>query len=823
MANRSKRKRRIRITLFLLVALLAGGYYADKKVKEKGYDGLFSFLFTTGSNYADSDAEAAESIAIQISDEAYQKLVDRRQQALDRGIMTNDGDNYVKAEITHNNKTIKAEIRLKGHMTDHLEGEKWSFRVKMKKGHGLMGMSRVSLQHPGTRNYIHEWIFHQLLKREGVVALRYQFINVTLNGNDLGIYAMEEHFGQELLEDNQRLHGPIVRFNPAMYWVHRIHELDRIRIIEEYARYQSAHLEPFTKGEVEKDSVLLNHFVNAQLMMDGFRRGKLTASEVFEVEKMARMHAIIDLVGGHHSLDWSDVKFYYNPVIQKLEPVGYESFGVHEIDRIGGSYKYAPGVHSDYHRALFSDNDFFSAYVQSLERIADKAYLDAFFQDIDTTLQHNLSILYSEFPYKDYTNATYYKNQEHINAILDIPRAFHAFMETEGDTTMLKVGSIAALPVAITGASINDSLVALSPIIVAPKLPGTAVQHTAIPLPVAVHEGDDIALHYQLPGGTQQHAVEVFPYPYLEEDHYANNYAIAAPNIQEFECLYIDDTTQTIRIKAGEWVINRDMIVPAGYTLKAEAGVVLVLNDSAAIISHAPIHWKGHEDIPIVVTSSDSTGQGVMVLNTTGVSILEQVIFRQLQSPARGTFGFNAAVSFYNSPLRMNHCRFEHMGAAMALRTLQTKVELNNVLFEQLAGTAWKGDYITGNASQLVIHQCGNDGVNLRGSHVSIANAQISGVDKGVLIRENGTLKGNAIAVHGSNTGVVSKDHASVTIDQLTVKQSKKGLRAYRKGKLYDGAVLKVNGFEHEAVDMLYDYDKQSRIIIDGKTIESQQ
>ena len=43
--------------------------------------------------------------------------------------------------------------------------------------------------------------------------------------------------------------------------------------------------------------------------LERFRRGDLITSEVFDVGKMAKFHAIIDLVGGHHSLDWSDVKF----------------------------------------------------------------------------------------------------------------------------------------------------------------------------------------------------------------------------------------------------------------------------------------------------------------------------------------------------------------------------------------------------------------------------------------------------------------------------------------------------------------------------------
>ncbi|NJM95793.1 MAG: hypothetical protein HC792_06715 [Acaryochloridaceae cyanobacterium CSU_5_19] len=36
--------------------------------------------------------------------------------------------------------------------------------------------------------------------REGLPALRYEFVNVIQNGKDMGIYALEEHFEKRLIE-----------------------------------------------------------------------------------------------------------------------------------------------------------------------------------------------------------------------------------------------------------------------------------------------------------------------------------------------------------------------------------------------------------------------------------------------------------------------------------------------------------------------------------------------------------------------------------------------------------------------------------------------
>ena len=76
--------------------------------------------------------------------------------------------------------------------------EKWSFKIELKDGHTLMGMSNFALQHPWTRSFMNEWLLHELFREHNLIALRYDFVDLTLNGRHLGIYALEENMGREL-------------------------------------------------------------------------------------------------------------------------------------------------------------------------------------------------------------------------------------------------------------------------------------------------------------------------------------------------------------------------------------------------------------------------------------------------------------------------------------------------------------------------------------------------------------------------------------------------------------------------------------------------
>ena len=69
------------------------------------------------------------------------------------------------------------------------------------------------MQHPRTRNYINEYIFHKFLQYEKLPHLRYQFLPTYINGKYLGIYALEEHFGKELIENSNLREGPILKIS----------------------------------------------------------------------------------------------------------------------------------------------------------------------------------------------------------------------------------------------------------------------------------------------------------------------------------------------------------------------------------------------------------------------------------------------------------------------------------------------------------------------------------------------------------------------------------------------------------------------------------
>ena len=145
---------------------------------------------------------------------------------------------------------MECEIRLKGDLSDHWSESKWSLRVNMVKGNTLLGMSRFSLQDPVTRLNTNEWLYLQTLKREGLLSVRYDFVNLKINGKDMGIYAIEEHFSKEFIESNERRQGVVVSFDDYLNW--RKEPSNKVRNINDKTLYRSLPVKVRDSNRVKK-------------------------------------------------------------------------------------------------------------------------------------------------------------------------------------------------------------------------------------------------------------------------------------------------------------------------------------------------------------------------------------------------------------------------------------------------------------------------------------------------------------------------------------------------------------------------------------------
>ena len=100
-------------------------------------------------------------LRIDIPSSAMDSIKEFRDKALQQQVISSDLKSYFDVTINVNGVKVPASLRLKGDWTDHLEGDKWSYRIKLKGSNSYHGMKKFSIQDGHTRSFMMEWFGHR--------------------------------------------------------------------------------------------------------------------------------------------------------------------------------------------------------------------------------------------------------------------------------------------------------------------------------------------------------------------------------------------------------------------------------------------------------------------------------------------------------------------------------------------------------------------------------------------------------------------------------------------------------------------------------------
>ncbi len=851
-------KKRVKVYVLLIFSALMC-FFLGIAIAKAGLIGKLiipktNHLMAYSKNYVSGLFSKSENIMINIKFEDLQKLRKKRYTAINNQKLVTEADDYVPGVIDYNNQSVNAKLRLKGDNLDHLEGEKWSFRIKIQGDQTVFGMKIFSIHHPKTRNFIHEWIFHQSLKLEELIGLRYKFINVSLNGKNLGVYALEEHFEKRLIENNKHREGPIIRFNENLYWDEKIQQEipfndgQGVKTKNSVRRngvgeYLSSEITTFQAKRWLSDSTIVLHNKAVHLLED-FRQGKLKTSDVFDTKKLAKFLALTDVMGAHHAAYWQGQRFYYNPIISRLEPIGFDgdsgtpinslcvNLDMREI-QIGSNAKLESEKELPYFNffeMLFSDIAFYNEYVKSLEKFSQSKFLNNLFHQIDKELKNNLNIIHGEFPNFLFSSSTYYRNQEYIKTVLKPVKGIHAYCKNgKNNNIKLEIGNIHILPIQIFNISYKDSLnFSIEGQILQAKHPSKPVSFSTISLefPLGPNFKNNIAsnlkVHYRVLGSNYDMVEFVYPWEQSNNGIAQNDIMRQKPNVNEFEFLKIDNEHKKIFFKSGNWVIKKNLIVPPNYELIANDGVGLNLLGFTKIISYSPLYFSGSEDRPIIINSTDSKGQGIFVLETGKVSMLENVVFSNLSAPSHNGWELTGSVTFYESPFQMYNCKFKDSRSEDALNAVRSEFKIDGCSFEGSYSDAFDADFSKGEVRNTIFKNSKNDALDVSGSVLDIYDIFVydSG-DKGVSIGENSSVEASLIFINGAQIGIASKDQSSLICNNIEISNSKVGLALYQKKPEFGPSSIKMTQLSMENVGMPYFVESQSELILNGQVIDS--
>lgn len=339
-------------------------YYSSKEilyfVKANNYNILLNFF----------KKEKIDSKEITLKINSFNELKLLRDSCLNkRATLSSDfvQKRRFKSKIILNNYHYKTRLSFTGQNHDHINKSNWSFKIKSKKE--IFGLKKFKLLIPTTRAQkqpINEFIGHKILENEGMLNLKYFFINMTINNKNC-IYAFEESYSDSFFERNDIKSGLIISSLNNIKHRYKISKKDEKEILNKIKLFQL-------------DSLKVN--------------------DIFDVKMTATHYAIADLIDGHHC-HWSGNSHYlYNNETKKLIPISREWDSPYSpvSDLTDGKLFFNTyNISKKFHTPFMRDSIFIENYKNELFRISSFEYLKQFYNRFDSDIIKEYNILNNRY------------------------------------------------------------------------------------------------------------------------------------------------------------------------------------------------------------------------------------------------------------------------------------------------------------------------------------------------------------------------------------------------------------------------------------------
>lgn len=841
-------------------------------------------------------ANGLETLRVTVDMTAAATLQDVRNDAINRGMIIQDEDDTVKGEVHIGEGGGVADIRIKGDWTDHVDTDKWSLRIKLKDTK-LNGMAVFSVQHPKTRGMLWEWLVLSAARREGLLAPRSSFVNVELNGNPMGIYYLEEHFSKELLESQGRREGPIVLWDESTRWASLLQARNvptkgvalpvpssssRIwsaspAFVRAYGEKRLSSIDSLSRSlysAVEKMEALqamdkvpsFNEQSLARILARERIQGE-TIDTLVDTGKLSRMHALCSLFQVEHPLIWHNMRFYHDPVLNRLEPILFDC-NAHEPS----SREVVVFRARDIDKQFGQSQDYYNGVFQALGELCGPEYLEELLAELGDELELYETALAAEF---DLTGSHSVSGmlqrlrtqQAYLGtAIAPVDGVnFHAACSVESEegtgtvsgTLFVDAWTTTRAPVVLeafefsngTRLAARGAEIASGEVLTGTLDGGVVLPNDGRPVRfrfpmdsrIANLENVDqvlTAMRTQTEASSIDLKVSAVFRPIALEESEIESLTVRAydpdwdvqegrpkpPSLEEalaaHEFLEVRPETGELWIRSGTWKVTGDLVVPSGLTLHANGARLLFESDSL-LLTDAPLQFQS---VTLEPQAAFDRWRGVVVLQARGRSHWSNVTVRATDSVARAGWNVTGGITFYRSPVTMLDSHIDGTWAEDGTNVFGADCLFERTTFSACVSDSFDGDFITGVFRDCVFQDGLADGVDVSGSDVDVIDCKFLNMgDKGISAGENSIVRVDGGLCDGVSLGIAAKDRSQVDAKGMTIRGARNyALTAFVKKAEFGPAHMVADGLLIEGSG-LGDYLVQTdcTLVVDGISIEA--
>jgi hypothetical protein len=182
-------------------------------------------------------------------------------------------------------------------------------------------------------------------------------------------------------------------------------------------------------------------------LLRGLQSGELAAAEVFDVHKYGRFLALLDLWGATQGASLVNLRYYYNPESDFLEPIGFNTNALGSEDRLSLD-------------AAYNDPDLQAAFAAASAEVSQAGYVTALEAGLDAQIKELQGVLASEKA-TELPWAALNQRQEQLQRSLSPVQPVFAFLgpptTAQDRIIQVDVANVLNLPIEILGFEIDGA------------------------------------------------------------------------------------------------------------------------------------------------------------------------------------------------------------------------------------------------------------------------------------------------------------------------------------------------------------------------------
>ena len=287
---------------------------------------------------------------------------------------------------------------------------------------------------------------------------------------------------------------------------------------------------------------------------------------------------------------------------------------------------------------------------------------------------------------------------------------------------------------------------------------------------------------------------------------------------------YSEDSNSVV-LKKKNTIINKKIIIPKGLKVIIKAGETIDLTSSGCILSYSAFNINGEIGKMVKVISSDSTGEGIHIIQNNDSSKINYLDFSN-QSCLYDTLKYDhqslpSAFTVYGGKVTVENSDFSNLKSEDAVNLFRCEFKLENIKIENTFSDAFDADFCVGFLKNCSFINCGNDGVDISGGRLAITESEFLNIkDKAISAGEESKLKASKCTVQNSSMGIISKDLSVVESIENKLLNCEIGYCAFQKKGEFGPAEIFSNDDEitNCSVNNLIEYN--SSLTFNGEKVK---